>query len=132
MRMFEPLRSKPSFQAAGRLAPGISAIVRQAPFSKVAGMTFDVALSISISSGRSKLVTLPPLSAQYAVTFRTSLADWKPPETPVAGCGSRRRTSQSLAGAPDQAPAGTVTVVVSLDERRDMDVEGMEFFSMKG
>ena len=95
-------------------------------------MTLEVVLSTSISSGRSKLVTEPPLSAQYAVTFRTSLADWKPPETPVAGCGSRRTTSQSPAGAPDQAPAGTVTVVVSLGERRDMVVGAWEFFSMNG
>jgi hypothetical protein len=54
------------------------------------------------------------------VTSRFSLAGWKPPEAPVPGCGSIRATSQSPAGAPAQAPAGTVTVVVSLAERSDM------------
>ena len=56
------------------------------------------------------------------MTFRISLAGWKPLVPPAAGCGSMRSTSQSPAGAPDQAPAGTVTVVVSLVERSDMVV----------
>ena len=43
-----------------------------------------------------------------------------------------RTTSQSPAGAPDQAPAGTVTVVVLLVERSAMVWPACEFFSTYG
>ena len=66
------------------------------------------------------------------MTSRISLAGWKPPETPDAGAGSMRTTSQSPAGAPAQAPAGTVTVVVSLVERSAMAWPAFEFFSTYG
>ena len=74
-------------------------------------------------------MTAEPASAQYAVASNESPAGWKPFAGAPAGCGSRRTTSQSSAGAPVHAPAGTVMVASSLEERSAVAAAANEFFS---
>src|SRR5688500_16500890 len=132
MRTFVPSRSKPSLQAAGRPVPGTASMPRHAPFSYVAGITPSSVLSISSSRGSEKDVTALPERAQYAVTSIASLAGWKPPERPLAGCGSSRTTSQSPARAPLQAPAGPVVVPASAAVRSPRDGPAADLIATNG